>query len=177
MGQLSRNACECGRLKDRRAKTCRPCEKSGRSFDALFWRNVEDQGSECWIWQGATTSSGYGRFQYAGKQVGAHRAAYELMVGPIPEGMCLCHTCDVRACVNPAHLFLGTKKDNHEDSRRKGRHSHGLRHGMAKLTPEGVDRLRELVSQGLSYRVAGERFGVSATTVMRAIRGTTWRAA
>ena len=74
----------------------------------------------CWIWMGAT-SNGYGVASDNGKTQPAHRYSWELHNGPIPEGMQVCHKCDVKPCVNPDHLFIGTQKDNMHDAMRKGR--------------------------------------------------------
>lgn len=79
---------------------------------AHFWSKVERRsGSECWLWSGGLLR-GYGRFYIRRKYVGAHRFAYELLVGPIPDGLTLDHLCRVRACVNPAHLEPVTTREN-----------------------------------------------------------------
>jgi hypothetical protein len=79
--------------------------------------------SDCQIWQGdrGGKHDGYGRFRRAGKWVRAHRLAWEQANGPIPDGMLVCHHCDVPLCINPKHLFLGTHQDNTDDMVRKGR--------------------------------------------------------
>lgn len=78
--------------------------------------------SGCWLWTGDTSQYGYGKFRIGAHAYGcAHRFFYEQLVGPIPDGLCVLHKCDTRLCVNPGHLFLGTKKDNWDDSVRKGR--------------------------------------------------------
>jgi hypothetical protein len=80
----------------------------------------------CWLWTGARFLSGYGMIWKEGKQALAHRVAYELAKGPIGPGLYVCHTCDVPSCVNPKHLWLGTREDNWADMRRKGRNSWAL---------------------------------------------------
>lgn len=83
-----------------------------------------EPNSGCWLWLGTTNPLGYGRFRLDGKTLSAHRVAYELFESKIPNNLCVCHKCDVRCCVNPAHLFLGTHKDNEQDKLAKGRHRH-----------------------------------------------------
>lgn len=116
----------------------------------------------CWIWTGAVDGNGYGVIVHGGQFVGgsgrlaSHRVAWEVSCGPIPDGLYVCHTCDVRRCVNPGHLFLGTHADNLADMARK------QRHGFAKLTPEDVRKIR---GSDCSGRILAEQLGVSLQTV------------
>lgn len=128
-----------------------------------------DRSGECWIWTASKTHSGYGQFwtgAMTGKghqlPTGAHRVSYELHVGPIPDGLHVLHRCDVPACVNPDHLFVGTQAENMRDMTQKGRH------GRTKLT---ADAVREIRSSTLPLRVFSDRYGVSISTVSRARRG------
>lgn len=88
-----------------------------------IWKWVDKSAPNgCWLWTGTLINSGYGKFDCKwSKSNLAHRNVYQLCVGPIPDGMHLCHRCDTPRCVNPAHLFIGTAADNMQDAYRKGR--------------------------------------------------------
>lgn len=139
----------------------------------------------CALWPGRLDSAGYGR---SGKRVKAHRKAYEDAFGPIPEGLFVCHRCDNPACINPAHLFLGTAADNNRDRHAKGR-SRGLfpsgdehparqrsgqRHWSAKLSDDDVQAIRSERAKGITTLSLGNRFGVNPATISRIARGI-WR--
>ena len=87
----------------------------------------EDPGTGCWPWLGCLTGGGYGQIRNSGRYQQAHRAAWELKYGPIPEGLVVCHRCDNPRCVRPDHLFLGTATDNMRDMYSKGRHPRASR--------------------------------------------------
>lgn len=108
-------------------------DRSGPPEDQ-FWSKVDKSG-ECWIWTGRRGPRGYGRFRIGSKAPGAHRVAYELTYGPIPDELIVCHHCDNPPCVRPDHLFLGTHLDNAADRDSKGRTARGDRSG-ARLYPE-----------------------------------------
>ena len=133
-----------------------------------------DTTGECWLWTGATNLQGYGKLNVNGKLQQAHRIAWELENGPVPDGLLVLHRCDNPACVRPAHLFLGTHGDNYKDMDRKGRNPHagsdrpprnyarGERHPYAKLTDEQVKEI--IMAEGTQREIAA-RFGVTQGTI------------
>jgi hypothetical protein len=134
----------------------------------------------CWEYTGAKAGNGYGRFRLRGVNMFAHRAAYEIAVGPIPDGMYVCHRCDNKPCINPDHLFLGTPRDNFIDAYVKGRISpewgvhrgihperqpRGAAHAMAKLTEvQAAEIIRRLLGGERQTHLARE-YGVSVSLV------------
>jgi hypothetical protein len=136
-----------------------------------------DRKAGCWLWRGSKRGGGYGQFSIKGKLHAAHRVAFELYNGPIPDGLCVCHKCDVRECVNPDHLFLGTQADNVRDRDEKGRTSKGKkhalakRHALAKLTEAAV---RDIRTKRMTQVEFAKLYGVSPVTICLAQRGETW---
>jgi hypothetical protein len=96
------------------------------SLEGRFLQKTTKTDS-CWLWTGALNSQGYGSIGVNGKSVSAHRFSYELYVGEIPAGMVVCHSCDVRHCVNPEHLWVGTTADNNRDMFTKDRNGSSSR--------------------------------------------------
>lgn len=118
---------------------------------------------QCWLWPNLM-NTGYGHITTprTGLML-AHRYAYELLVGPIPTGSFICHHCDVPACVNPEHHFIGTRDDNMRDAVNKGRMA-----SWKKLTREQCAEVR---SSGDTYKKLGARFGVSTGTIFNIRHG------
>ena len=139
-----------------------------------FWAKIE-KGDDCWLWTGATRGGGYGTFKYCGRTVSTHRYSYELFVGPIPDGLYVLHRCDVRACVNPAHLFLGTNADNLRDMVEKRRGNIGQRHGMSKLTDDDVRAIRIACADGESRASVAKRYPVHRSGIEKVVNGISWR--
>ena len=144
---------------------------------------IPDSG--CWLWLRARNPNGYGLLRFTGsaKEVPtlAHRHAYTLVYGNIPDGMCVLHRCDVRCCVNPDHLFLGTHLDNMADMRAKGRGSFGWRHslthrgasnGRAKLADADILLIRESAE---TARALAKRYGVHFSTIYQIKQRSTWK--
>ena len=144
--------------------------------DTTRFEQYFNKGSGCWVWTGALAGkTGYGQFWLCGKNAHPHRVSYELYKGPVPEGLCVLHTCDNRACINPAHLFLGTYQDNHNDMHAKDRGNVGERHGMHKLTAMDVRQIKRLHARGHTQTKIGQFFGVWPSTISDIVRGILWK--
>lgn len=142
-----------------------------------FFEKVAYGMSDCWYWRGSINRLGYGCMGALGESK-AHRVSWRLFNGDPGDKMVL-HKCDVRNCVNPAHLFLGTQLDNMRDCAAKGRHKSapmpGASNPMAVLTEEKVSRMRaDREATGRSYAQIARDFGVSTMTAFRAITGQSW---
>lgn len=175
------------------------------TLEERFHRQIDKHGppcrdlGPCWLWTGNLDVQGYGRicFQYVTRK--AHRVAWELRHGPVPEGLFVCHHCDMPACVNPDHLFLGTHADNMADMATKERGTNGDRHwtrrypervprgvklylihrgeasGTAKLTNADVLAIRaEYVPRKVSYPKLAAKYGVSAQQIKNIVRRKAW---
>lgn len=129
----------------------------------LRLREKSVRSGECLLWTGGVSASGYGVISINNRSVNTHKASYLAHRGPIPAGYCVMHKCDVRTCINPDHLTLGTKGDNNTDRFRKGRNANrrGENNTQARLTDSQVVEIRELCAAGLSQRQIAERFGIS----------------
>src|SRR5262245_16481937 len=137
-----------------------------------FHEKVKTLESGCQEWTGWVMPNGYGQIHHQGKTQYAHRVAYELHLGVIPEGKFVLHTCDNRKCVNPKHLWLGSFDDNMADMVNKSRQAHGSRNGHAKLT---ADQVREIRCAVGTHEAIARDFGVSQPTVTMIRRGHTWK--
>jgi len=138
-------------------------------------KHVEIASNGCWLWNSFCGKDGYGQVSIGGgKSARAHRISYVDFIGPIPPGLYVCHSCDTPQCVNPAHLFLGTAKDNAADCIAKGRAKkapQGEEHPMAKLTNMDVWIMRKLYLIGFRPTHISKRFGVSPSCANTVCRG------
>jgi len=147
-------------------------------MDEKFWSNCKEQG-ECLIWTGHINEDGYGQLKRNYKTYRAHRYAWELINGTIPQGMLVCHVCDNRKCANPDHLFLGTYKDNMQDASRKGRLNHknqrkGSQCKQAKLNESQVLVIRQrLVSESISS--IAKEYQISVRAIRRIKDRHSWK--
>lgn len=150
--------------------------EGGMTMDmvARFWSHVDVSG-ECWVWLGCRNHRGYGLFGVNGKCRSAHRVAYEIAHGIIPDGLFVLHRCDNPACVRPDHLWLGTHADNMNDRNVKGRTAKGERHA-ARIHPERMPRgekhyLAKLTDTQVRFIREQEDIGVSRRALCTAV----WR--
>ena len=137
---------------------------------------VDKSDSGCWLWTGMKTINGYGRLKYLGRPASAHRFSYKTFKGEIPCGRLVCHKCDVRLCVNPDHLFLGSHKENMNDMVLKKR-SAVAKNCKAKLKPCHVKEILRQKKQYYKYYSASELasvYRVSRSTIHRVLSGESW---
>lgn len=148
-----------------------------------FWAKVDKRDpDDCWLWTGSVLRSGYGMLAVKGKGTLAHRVSWGIHNGPIPigegwHGVCVLHRCDVRNCVNPNHLFLGTHAENMRDMEAKGRgrQPRGEKTAPAKLTEGDVLEIRRrYASGGWTQTELGDEFGVSQAAISLIIVGRNW---
>lgn len=147
-----------------------------------FWKRVQ-KTETCWLWVGAKTFGGYGVIRSReNKIVRSHRLSWEIHYGKIPDGLDVCHHCDVPSCVRPDHLFVGTPQDNYLDMHTKGRDISGLsrrvrgvKHHFAKLTPEIAKSIRDSYGIGdISLNGLAIRHGVSKKTILNIVKNRIW---
>lgn len=147
----------------------------------LLSKVIPEPNSGCWLWVGAVNpTTGYGHLQWTvykgliGRDQIAHRVSYRAFIGDIPDGMHVCHKCDVPSCINPDHLFLGTSKDNKQDSVQKGRHATGdrSRHRMSLLQ---VLEIKEAWRSGETITSIANRLGYCHySNIHKCLIGKTW---
>lgn len=138
-----------------------------------FWSRVDVCGADdCWEWQGARRRTNYGQMYVGDRMREATHVSILIATGDWPEaGKVVCHHCDNPPCVNPNHLFVGTRAENNADKTAKRRCPAGEKHWSAKLTESDV---REILASPLSQSKAGAKFGVAPITISHIRRGATW---
>ena len=155
-----------------------------KTIEERFWSKVDKTpgygpDGDCWFWAGAKNDGGYGKITANGRRAyRAHRLSYELVHGPIPEGQCVLHRCDIRACVRPEHLFLGTVADNNKDTAHKGRirggQGKGSAHPKAVINERIVEMIWSLQQQGLNPTSIAQTLKLNRSTVKNIVYGGYW---
>jgi hypothetical protein len=143
-------------------------------------RYTVDEATGCWMWD-KPMPNGYGQVKYNGRNVGVHRAYYAHYVGPVPHNKVVMHTCDRPACCNPAHLKLGTQKENMADRQAKGRGAGwvneagvGSQRANAKLDEDKVREIRRRRAEGEKAKDLAKEFGVSNTVIHFVVTRKSW---
>lgn len=171
---------------------CIPCYRVGRGWPILhkptiaqrFWSRVKLPDmigtNECWEWMGSRSANGYGRFNPKhGAKCLAHRFMYELVIGPIPDGMFVCHSCDNPPCCNPSHLFAGTPQDNMDDMENKGRRvspdMSGSKNPRARVSEGMVIEMRRLYKSGTRIKELCNMFNLSFSATSHIVNRYTWK--
>ena len=140
-------------------------------YPARFWSKIEKTDG-CWLWKGSLNPYGYGRFPIKGIYTLAHRLAYKLLKGAIPKGLFCLHKCDVRKCVNPDHIFLGTAQDNTKDMLEKRRQANGTKVNTNKLTE---DQVRVIIKDERPNRQIAKDYDVSDVCIGLIKRRINWK--
>jgi hypothetical protein len=146
--------------------------------DVVFrlWPKIDSGNeSECWPFNGAKTSRGYGKIREDGKTLLAHRVMYAWAYGPIAPTDIILHNCDNPNCCNPAHLRRGTLSDNTQDMIAKGRHFTPWRGEAAKHSKLTEDAVKAIRASPLGYRKLSKQLGVSRSAIRSVRLGLTWR--
>lgn len=154
----------------KRAPRSRRCTATER-----FWSRT-NKSDGCWLWIGRLNSHGYGTISASGKHMLAHRYSYQINVGPIPDGLLVCHSCDNPRCVNPAHLFVGTQLQNMRDAKAKGRmvlppRLSGDSNPITKLHHHDIQAIRLRWASGESQCSIARDYQVSDALISNLIRG------
>jgi len=151
------------------------------TLEERFWSKVNKDGptiredlGPCWLWMGHPDKHGYGRIRTGGRgtpTVFAHRLSYQMSYGVSPGESLVCHSCDVRMCVNPAHFFLGTHALNIADKIAKGRQAVGDRCGNTIIKEADLPRVLAALASGVTPKRVATEHGVSVSAIYMIRRG------
>jgi len=149
-------------------------EQQANSLRYRLLGSILVDASGCFLWQRSRIKGGYGNIRVGNGNQYAHRLSYILFRSPIPDGLYVLHSCDVRRCINPSHLFLGTHADNMSDAVSKLRHRHGESSHFAKLEESDVLSITERFGSGDSIKELALSFGVVEESIRNILLGKTW---
>ena len=149
-----------------------------KSVEQRFWNKVR-KSEGCWQWTGYCDECGYGRFNVNGIIVRTHKFSYELHNGKVPDGLCVLHNCDNPPCVNPVHLYAGTRQQNMSDMVDRGRSLVCEKHHKVRLTWKQVKEIRQsyIPRKHTEYNLVGlaKRYGVGCRTIQAIITNESWK--
>lgn len=158
--------------------------RTKKSIAERFWPKVaKGADDECWLWTASLVPDGYGQMMIGRNKAGnpepetAHVISWELAYGPTTPGMFVCHRCDVRRCVNPKHLFLGTPAENQADMARKNRSAYGERVANSKLKAVDIPVIKALRTSGQTQEEVAAQFGIGRKAISDIECGKIWRRA
>jgi hypothetical protein len=162
-------------------KNCRKCVKGKhinfKTPEEYIKAKTTIDKNGCWLWNGYVKKDGYAYSKYRGIQKKAHAFSYQTFKGVIPKGMFVCHTCDVRHCINPKHLWIGTAKDNSIDCVKKGRDNppQGEKNGTSKLKDKDILNIRKEFKNGMQQKEIAKQHNISKTNVCVICNKKTWK--
>jgi hypothetical protein len=174
--------CDCGLEREVKGSSLRSGRVKQCNFNCpiileknrneIFDKKYIEAKNGCWIWTGHKIKGGYGQIGYGGELV--HRFSYTRFKGKIPEGMCVCHSCDNPACVNPEHLWLGTTQENNQDKIDKGRQIRGEKIGTSKLKEFQIKEIIEKLSNGEKIIKIANDYNVSKGSILHIKNKRSW---
>jgi len=147
-------------------------------LDVRLERNcIPEPNTGCWLWTGVVSPNGYGTTNVGGRHGntrGAHQAAWQAWRGEIPAGKFVCHHCDVKICINPEHLYLGTPKENYADAIARDRIARGANRNNARFSDDEVQEIRGAAGFGVGYNALGRHYGVDHAHIRKLVRREIW---
>ncbi len=150
-------------------------DKYHKKIKNKILKGILKDENHCWLWEGAKHRQGYGNIAFRGKPCLVHRIVWVVFIGKIPNGMKVCHKCDVTSCCNPDHLFLGSQKDNVRDGIDKGRYEkRTLGKRRNKLNWNQVQEIKKLHEEGMTRKELEDKYCVGQTCIAKILTGTSW---
>lgn len=150
-----------------------------RTLKERFEEKIFYSPCGCWLWTGSTSTNGYGNLRGTDRNVSAHKTSYQIYKGSVPNGLLVLHRCDVRNCVNPDHLFLGTSSDNMIDmfSKNRGKVHRGEKHFRSKLKSGSIQIIKDTYKAGFTQKDIANYFHVDQRVICKVVRNESYQTA